>query len=127
MNFRGTIAGVTTDDPKEWPALVKAAPKLERNENYGYNSNYSRSLNTKAARMGYQADQGMKDVLNSRLAVTLTQLEKEWLGADVTSDVLLGVWQVWSLHPENKYVWLVRDGESRAAHVDSLAKVGVES
>jgi len=53
--------------------------------------------------------------------VTLTDLEKEWLGRYVTVHHWgPDVWQVWALHPERGYVWIVRHGQTRAAHMSNL-------
>lgn len=114
MNFHGTIKDEQTTDPKAWPQLVKSAGKLER-------TGIPYEERSKHAKTGYQSDQGMRNVLNVNLKVTLTALEKEWLGADVM--VAGAVWQVWSLHPSPKTVWLVREGSFMPEQVDALVRV----
>ena len=53
--------------------------------------------------------------------VTLSALEKEWLGRYVTVRHWgHHVWQVWALHPKQGYVWIVRHGRASAAHTSDL-------
>lgn len=59
-----------------------------------------------------------------RPRVTLTKAEVEWLGVYVYAGSG-GPWQVWSMHPRNGLVWLVRGGESREASVSVLRRVPV--
>lgn len=120
LPFFGEIKGEQTTDRETWPKLVKAAGNLERTENYGW-TNSSQSRNGENARIGYQNDQGMRSVLTAPLRVTLTALEKEWLGRDVAYGNL--VWQVWALHPTARHVWLTRDGGFLSASVDDLTPV----
>jgi hypothetical protein len=109
MKFSATLRGVAYSDPQEFAAAVKAAPPLEP---------YSR-----AGRPVVVATEKLppKTIFKKR-SVTLTAVEKEWLGATVRlPDGFVG--QVWALHPKPGFAWLVGDGETRVYRLAALEVV----
>lgn len=120
--FQGTLPGLTepVTDPKTWtPELVKSAGPYERTTNYqpdGVNTKHAQHVRLPPARRA----------LFAKPRVTLTQMEREWLGASVRLvDRPGAVWQVWALHPDRSRVWIVREGVHDDQPVSNLSKVTV--
>ena len=120
LPFHGRIKGEQTTDRSEWPAMVKAAGKLERTDVYYGEDLDGHELNPRSAMIGYQSDHGGRAVLTSPMRVRPTKDEHEWLGVDV---LFRGeVWQVWALHPLRDRVWLVRGGEFDSERISALRR-----
>ena len=120
MNFRGRTRHLSTTDPEEWPALVKEAPPIYAKGEYRSTTSGNNYVAKGGVRIpvGVQKDQ-QSGVTPGPSRVTLTEAEKEWLGASVRrSDGTVG--QVWALAPERGYVWVVADGAATAVHTDLL-------
>ena len=124
MKFSATLRGVTYSDPQEFAAAVKAAPPLEP---------FSRGGKPVTVKMGPQASHGngiKARPVFKKPRVTLTQPEREWLGATLRrSDGLVG--QVWSLGPTRAgatILWLAVDGKLHQADTASVSFVeGVDN
>lgn len=113
MKFSATLRGVAYSDPKEFAAAVKAAPPLKPGpESVGRKVPIPRVVLPPKPRPIFVTPR-----------VTLTPVEKEWLGATVRRpDGAEG--QVWALHPVPRYVWVVSDGDFWfGVHVDALTMV----
>lgn len=116
MKFTATLRGVSFDDPKTFAAAVKAAPPLEPFTRGG--------KPVKVPMAPDPNDVGIKGFpIFVKPCVTLTAAEREWLGATVRrSDGTVG--QVWAMHPQPGYVWVVADGDFWfGVHTDSLEKL----
>ena len=100
MKFAATLFDTPYDDPKEFAAYLKANP-----------------LSVKPWTLPTRPKVFVKP------RVTLTAAEKEWLGATVRrSDGSVG--QVWAMHPQPGYVWVVADGDHWfGVHTDALTKL----
>jgi hypothetical protein len=112
MKFSAALRGVAYSDPKEFAAAVKAAPPLEP-FNRGGKPVVVPTVEIPAARA--------KVFVKPR--VTLTAKEREWLGATVRrADGAVG--QVWAMHPQPGYVWVVANGYPWfQIHTDALEKL----
>jgi len=106
MKFSATLRGVTYSDPKEFAAAVNAAPPAVMRRRGGRGPQRAEKVAVKVETV----DIPTKPKLFVRPRVTLTAKEQEWLGATVRrSDGAVG--QVWAMHPQPGYVWVVADGD----------------
>jgi hypothetical protein len=104
MKFSATLRGVAYSDPKEFAAAVKAAPPLKSG---------SERVGRKVAVPRVALPPKTQPIF-VKPRVTLTAVEREWLGATVRrSDGLVA--QVWSLAPSRPgnpvALWLVANGD----------------
>lgn len=140
--FRGVIRkqsrrgskGAEFSDKKTWPAFVREAQPflcgddLEFYPHGGLLRAHRGNCDTGRLRVGYQADQGNRQYTSALRPLSLTKLEKEWLGATVRvkGENSKQTYQVWSLCdptifcPRESGVFLVWNQLARPMQISRL-------